>query len=139
MQTFLEYYRERIQPQIAVLDLFLKTEEAPYTRGAAAAALGISEEALAAEMEKRRLVYITRGVFLLLLREGETPLCRMLGRVLACGLPERYTAELTAYIFDLPQEAVRRAARRTGFSSWTEGELPILFSQIRLSETRYPQ
>lgn len=139
MQTFLDYYRERIQPQIAALDIFLKTEEAPYTREAAAAALGISADALAADLEKRQLVYITRGVFLLLLREGETPLCRMLGRMLACGQPERYTAELTAYIFDLPQDAVRRAARRAGLSFWTEGELAIIFSQIRLSETRYPQ
>ena len=30
MQTFLDYYEQEIQPQIAAIDIFLKSEEPPY-------------------------------------------------------------------------------------------------------------
>ncbi|MBR6651995.1 MAG: hypothetical protein IKL30_02400 [Anaerotignum sp.] len=30
MLTFLDYYEQEIQPQIAAIDIFLKSEEPPY-------------------------------------------------------------------------------------------------------------
>lgn len=134
MRTFLEYYRRSIQPQIEMIDIFLKTEQPPYDKTAVAEVLGVSAEALTARMQKEHLACITKGIFFRLLAEGENPLGGMLKRVVACGLPERYTPEAAAYVFGLPLAAVREAAEKTGRSSFSEETLPTLFSEIMLCE-----
>lgn len=134
MRTFLDYYRRSIQPQIEMIDIFLKTEQPPYDETAAAEVLGCSAEALAARMQKERLACITRGVFFRLLEESENPLGGMLQRAVACGLPEEYTPETAAYVFDLPLAVVQRAAEKTGQVSFSEEALPVLFSEIMLCE-----
>ena len=130
MRTFLEYYRRSIQPQIEMIDIFLKTEQPPYDKTAVAEVLGVSAEALTARMQKEHLACITKGM----LAEGENPLGGMLKRAVACGLPERYTPEAAAYVFGLPLAAVREAAEKTGSSSFSEETLPTLFSEIMLCE-----
>ena len=130
MRTFLEYYRRSIQPQIEMIDIFLKTEQPPYDKTAVAEVLGLSAEALTARMQKEHLACITKGIFFRLLAEGENPLGGMLKRAVACGLPERYTPEAAAYVFGLPLAAVREAAEKTGCSSFSEEALPVLFSEI---------
>lgn len=112
MRTFLEYYRRSIQPQIEMIDIFLKTEQPPYDKAAVAEVLGLSAEALTARMQKEHLAYITKGIFFRLLAEGENSLGGMLKRAVACGLPERYTPETAAYVFGLPLAAVREAAEK---------------------------
>ena len=134
MRTFLDYYRRKIQPQIEMIDIFLKTEQPPYDETAVAEVLGCSAEALAARMQKEHLACITRGVFFRLLEESENPLGGMLQRAVACGLPEEYTPETAAYVFDLPLAVARRAAEKTGQVSFSEEALPVLFSEIRLCE-----
>ena len=96
MRTFLEYYRRSIQPQIEMIDIFLKTEQPPYDKTAVAKVLGLSAEALTARMQKEHLACITKGIFFRLLVESENPLGGMLKRAVACGLPERYTPEAAA-------------------------------------------
>ena len=134
MRTFLEYYRRSIQPQIEMIDIFLKTEQPPYDKAAVAEVLGLSAEALTARMQKEHLAYITKGIFFRLLAEGENSLGGMLKRAVACGLPERYTPETAAYVFGLPLAAVREAAEKTDCSSFSEETLPVLFSEIMLCE-----
>lgn len=134
MRTFLEYYRRSIQPQIEMIDIFLKTEQPPYDKTAVAKVLGLSAEALTARMQKEHLAYITKGIFFRLLAEGENSLGGMLKRAVACGLPERYTPETAAYVFGLPLAAVREAAEKTDCSSFSEETLPVLFSEIMLCE-----
>ena len=121
MRTFLEYYRRSIQPQIEMIDIFLKTEQPPYDKAAVAEVLGLSAEALTARMQKEHLAYITKGIFFRLLAEGENSLGGMLKRAVACGLPERYTPETAA-------------AEKTDCSSFSEETLPVLFSEIMLCE-----
>ncbi len=134
MRTFLDYYRRKIQPQIEMIDVFLKTEQPPYDAAAVAEVLGFSAKALAERMQKERLACITRGVFFRLLEESENPLGGMLQRAVACGLPEEYTPETAAYVFRLPLAVVQRAAEKTGSSSFSEEALPVLFSEIMLCE-----
>ena len=96
MRTFLEYYRRSIQPQIEMIDIFLKTEQPPYDKAAVAEVLGLSAEALTARMQKEHLAYITKGIFFRLLAEGENSLGGMLKRAVACGLPRAKAREYAA-------------------------------------------
>ena len=72
------------------------------------------------------------------MKRGNSPLCGMFRRATELYLPEAYTPEVIAYIFDLPIEPVHRAARELGEKTFTDAMLPLVFSKISLAETRFP-
>ena len=138
MQTFLDYYEQEIQPQIAAIDIFLKSEEPPYDSDIAGELLGIPPEEWQDILQKNKIVFITRGIFFQLMKQGKSPLCGMFCRAMELYLPEAYTPEVIAYIFGLPIEPVRKAAEKLGKVTLTEKMLPQIFSMISLAEIRYP-
>ena len=138
MQTFLDYYEQEIQPQIAAIDIFLKSEEPPYDSDIVGELLEISPAEWQALLQEEQITFITRGIFFQLLKRGNSPLCGMFRRATELYLPEAYTAEIIAYIFDLPIESVRKATEELGQKTFTDEMLPQVFSKISLAESRYP-
>lgn len=137
MHTFLDYYQQEIQPQIAAIDIFLKSEEPPYDSDIVGELLEIPPEEWRNLLQKEQISFITRGIFFQLMKRGNSPLCGMFRRAMELYLPEAYTPEVIAYIFDLPIEAVRKAARELGQKTFTDAMLPQVFSKISLAETRF--
>ena len=130
MQTFLEYYKQKIQPQIAAIDLFLKSEEPPYNSDIVGELLEIPPREWEQTLREEKIAFITKGIFFRLLQGGSSPLCGMFRRAVELCLPEVYTPESIAYIFGLERETVQKAAEGLGQSSFTEGTLPRLFARI---------
>ena len=137
MQTFLDYYEQEIQPQIAAIDIFLKSEESPYDPVIVGKLLDIPEWEWQQMLQEEKISFITRGIFFQLMKRGSSPLCGMFRRATELYLPEAYTPEVIAYIFDLPIEPVRKAAKELGEKTLTDAMLPQVFSKISLAETRY--
>ena len=137
MQTFLEYYEREIQPQIAAIDLFLKTEEPPYDSDIVAELLDIPSEEWQQLLQKEKISFITKGVFFRLMEQGSAPLCGMFRRAVALGCPSEYTPGVISYIFGLEPDVVEQAAGELGIDTFTEEMLPQLFSKISLAETRF--
>lgn len=137
MHTFLDYYQQEIQPQIAAIDIFLKSEEPPYDSDIVGELLEIPSEEWRNLLQKEQISFITRGIFFQLMKRGNSPLCGMFRRAMELYLPEAYTPEVIAYIFDLPIEPVRKAARELGQKTFTDAMLPQVFSKISLAETRF--
>ncbi len=137
MQTFLDYYEQEIKPQIAAIDIFLKTEEPPYDSETVGALLELPSKEWQQLLQEEKISFITRGIFFQLMKRGSSPLCGMFRRATELYLPEAYTAEVIAYIFDLPIELVRKVAKELGQDAFTDADLPALFSMISLAETRY--
>ena len=138
MQTFLDYYEQEIQPQIAAIDIFLKSEEPPYDSDIVGELLEIAPEEWQAILQEEKITFITRGIFFQLMKRGNSPLCGMFRRATELYLPEAYTPEVIAYIFSLPIEPVRKAAEKLGQTTFTEKMLPQIFSEISLAEIRFP-
>ena len=157
MQTFLDYYEQEIQPQIAAIDIFLKSEEPPYDADIVGELLEIPplewQQMLKEEMTERqvkldmidgirrelkKISFITRGIFFQLMKRGGSSLCGMFRRATELYLPEAYTAEVIAYIFDLPIAPVRKATEELGQKTFTDEMLPQVFSKISLAEIRFP-
>lgn len=138
MQTFLDYYEQEIQPQIAAIDIFLKSEEPPYDSDIVGELLEIAPEEWQAILQEEKITFITRGIFFQLMKRGNSPLCGMFRRATELYLPEAYTPEVIAYIFDLPIEPVRKATEKLGQTTFTEKMLPQIFSEISLAEIRFP-
>ena len=137
MHTFLDYYQQEIQPQIAAIDIFLKSEEPPYDSDIVGELLEIPPEEWRNLLQKEQISFITRGIFFQLMKRGNSPLCGMFRRATELYLPEAYTPEVIAYIFDLPIEPVRKAAQELGQKTFTDAMLPQVFSKISLAETRF--
>ena len=137
MLTFQDYYEREIQPQIAAIDIFLKSEEPPYDCDIVGELLEIPSKDWQKLLQEEKISFITRGIFFQLMKRGSSPLCGMFRRATELYLPEAYTPEVIAYIFDLPIEPVRKAAEELGEKTFTEGQLPQVFSKISLAETRY--
>ena len=138
MQTFLDYYEQEIQPQIAAIDIFLKSEEPPYDSDIVGELLEIPPSEWQQLLQEEQITFITRGIFFQLMKRGNSPLCGMFRRATELYLPEAYTAEVIAYIFCLPIKPVRKAAEELGQKTFTDEMLPQVFSKISLSETRFP-
>ena len=138
MQTFLDYYEQEIQPQIAAIDIFLKSEEPPYDKDIVGELLEIPPLEWQQLLQEEKISFLTRGIFFQLMKRGNSPLCGMFRRATELYLPEAYTAEVIAYIFGLPIEPVRRAAEELGQKTFTEKMLPQVFSRISLAEIRFP-
>ncbi len=137
MQTFLDYYQQEIQPHIAAIDIFLKSEEPPYDATVVGELLEISPAEWEWLLQEEGVTYITRVIFFQLMKRGSSPLCEMFRRAAELYLPQAYTPEVIAYIFDLPIGSVRRAAEELGEKTFTEEMLPELFSKISLDEIRF--
>ena len=138
MQTFLDYYEQEIQPQIAAIDIFLKSEEPPYDSDIVGELLEMPPSEWQQLLQEEQITFITRGIFFQLMKRGNSPLCGMFRRATELYLPEAYTSEVIAYIFCLPIEPVRKAAEELGQKTFTDEMLPQVFSKISLSETRFP-
>ena len=137
MKTFLDYYEQEIQPQIAAIDIFLKSEEPPYDTDIVGELLEIPPESWAEILREEKISFLTRGIFFQLMKRGCSPLCGMFRRAAELYLPEAYTPEGIAYIFDLPVESVQKAAEELGQKTFTDEMLPQIFSKISLAETRF--
>lgn len=138
MQTFLDYYEQEIQPQIAAIDVFLKSEEPPYDSDIVGELLEIPPLEWRSLLQEEKISFITRGIFFQLMKRGNSPLCGMFRRATELYLPEAYTAEVIAYIFDLPIEPVRKATEELGQKTFTDTMLPEVFSKISLAEIQFP-
>ena len=138
MITFLDYYEQEIQPQIAAIDIFLKSEEPPYDSDIVGELLEIPPQEWRSLLEEEKISFITRGIFFQLMKRGNSPLCGMFRRATELYLPEAYTAEVIAYIFDLPIAPVRKATEELGQKTFTDEMLPQVFSKISLAEIRFP-
>lgn len=137
MQTFLEYYQQKIQPQLTEIDVFLKTEEPPYAIDRVSALLDIPPEEGERLLTEEKVSLVTRGVFLHFMQRGSSPLCRMFRRELSCGSPQWYTPEQISYIYNLDIADVEGAAREMGESCFSAGTLPQLFRHILISDKQY--
>ena len=75
MQTFLDYYEQEIQPQIAAIDIFLKSEEPPYDADIVGELLEIPPLEWQQMLQEEKISFITRGIFFQLMKRGNSPLC----------------------------------------------------------------
>ena len=128
MQTFLDYYEQEKQPQIAAIDIFLKSEEPPYDSDIVGELLEIPPSEWQQLLQEEQITFITRRIFFQLMKRGNSPLCGMFRRATELYLPEAYTVEVIAYIFCLPIEPVRNAAEELGQKTFTDEMLPQVFS-----------
>ncbi len=137
MQTFLEFYQREIQPKIAAIDVFLKTEPQPYAAAQVSELLSIPSTELSHLLEQEKLLIITKGTFLHLMQIGSSPICRMFRREVSRGISMSYSPKEISYIYDLKLKDVEAAAEKLGKNYFSSRELPLLFGEIVISDKQF--
>ncbi|MDD3394716.1 MAG: hypothetical protein EOM28_11150 [Clostridia bacterium] len=137
MQTFLEYYQREIQPKIAAIDIYLKTELQPYPKAEVSKLLCLSTTELTTILEQEKLAIITKGTFLHLMQIAPSPFCKMFRREVSHGMSASYSVQEISYIYDLARKDVEAAAEKLGKSCFSPSELPLLFGEIFISDKQY--
>lgn len=137
MQTFLEFYQREIQPRIAEIDIFLKTEPQPYELGQVAQLLCLTTTELSNILEQEKLAIITKGTFLHLMQISPSPFCKMFRREVSCGMSAQYSVQEISYIYDLALKDVEAAAEKIGKKRFSSSDLPHLFGEIFISDKQY--
>lgn len=137
MQTFLDFYQRVIQPKIAAIDIFLKTETQPYAQEQVSELLCLSATELTNILEQEKLAIITKGTFLHLMQTGPSLICKMFGRELSRGMSASYSPQEISYIYDLELKDVEAAAEKLGKNCFLPAELPLIFGEIVISDKQY--
>lgn len=137
MQTFLDFYQREIQPKIAAIDIFLKTEPQPYAHEQITNLLSLSTEELEEILEKEKLAVITKGTFFHLMQIAPSTICKMFRREVFRGMAAAYSLKDISYIYDLALKDVEEAAGKLGKTHFSSAELPLLFGEIFISDKQY--
>ena len=129
-EPYLTRYRANIISRLKTIDLFLKTNTAPYDKRTVCELLGISAEELDKIIDEHKITSITPSAFALIMKNGSGELCRAFKRQLECGLTDSYSPEQVSYIYNLDIDVVLNAYASMGVSRLHKGLLETLFSNI---------
>lgn len=129
-EPYLTRYRTNIISRLKTIDLFLKTNPAPYDRKKVGELLGISDEELERITNEHKITTITPSAFALIMKNGSGELCRAFKRQLECGLTDSYSPEQVSYIYNIDIDVVLNAYASMGVSRLHKGLLETLFSNI---------
>ena len=132
--TFLEEYRQYIQPAIADVDVFLKTAVVPICAADVACVLEICEEEVKDILRKLDVQTIDKEVFLAIMRRGSSRVCRLYAREIEAGSPIIYNERQIAYIYNLDAALVKNACQKLQIKDVTAFTMPLVFAQIPIGK-----
>lgn len=131
LKTFMDEYKEKIEPKIKEIDIFMKSHSNPFNKKKSAELLNISESELQQIMEIENIETINRYNFFKIMKKGSSPICRLFARQLQRGF-ENYTPEDISYIYDIDITVVLEASRKIGISQFDDVLLKTLFENIMI-------
>ncbi|MHC1748866.1 MAG: hypothetical protein AB9856_11015 [Cellulosilyticaceae bacterium] len=128
--SFEKIYNQNIVPKIQAIDLYLKTESSPFAKKDVAKLLEISEEELAAIMNKYNIVKIARLDFFKIIVNSSSYICGLINRQWQYVTHTSYTPEMIAYIYEINLNKVTAAFDELDCSSVCDEDLHHIFKRI---------
>ena len=116
--SFYDFYETAYAPCLKNIDLLLKTMEMPLSVEETAEALCMSEDAIHSIMEKNSIIAIDRLAVPAIMAHGESAICRLYQREIACGSPSLYNAVDVAYIYGLENTTVAVSPPSEEVTDW---------------------
>ena len=128
--SYWEFFQNNYASLIKNMDLILKTTEPPIPVSETAKALALSVQEVEKIMSKEEITQIDGKVFLHIMMNGTSPLCRLMQREYMCGSPTLYSPAHIAYIYELIEEHVVEVCQAHGYTEVPANALPDLLSKI---------
>jgi len=127
--TFLEEFRQNIEPRIAEIDIFLRSQD-EFCAGCVARVLSLCEDEVRGIMESVGMTKIDRSSFMQIMSRGSSRICGMYSREIAAKSPSTYTSDDIAYIYNLDKQAVKNAYQNLKIKEVTAFTMPLVFARI---------
>ena len=121
-EPYLTHYRTNILSKLREIDLFIKTQPAPYSKERVLKVLDMSSS----EFDK---IISELGIGCIM-KNGSGELCTAFRRQLECGLTDTYSPEQISYIYNIDISIVLKAFSDMGVTILHKGLLETLFSNI---------
>ena len=131
-ECYLERYQREIAPRLRLIDSWIKSGQ-QIEMEELADALGLELSAVEGIFPKPRNGGLIREDFLRVLEEGDSEVCRLYQREVACGSPLVYTPEQIAYIYGLDDFTVKRICERLGILEVTGYLLDLVLGEVWIS------
>lgn len=129
LKTFMEEYKEKIEPQIKEIDIFIKSHSNPLSKEKSAEILNISENEIEQIMQTENINAINKCNFFKIMQKGSSPMCRLFARQLQRGFGT-YTPEDVSYIYDIDVSIVLDASKKIGIFQFDDALLKLLFENM---------
>ena len=129
--SFKQIYLKNISPKLIGIDLFLKTNEAPYNHVEVALVLGMPVQEVLDIMTKHSLSSITLVDFFTIIMHSSSYICRLIQRQWKYAQIEEYTPEMLADIYEINIHKVQAAFDTLNKSSVsTQQDIMDVFNHI---------
>ncbi|PKM50924.1 MAG: hypothetical protein CVV02_09450 [Firmicutes bacterium HGW-Firmicutes-7] len=133
MNTYLDYYNENFAPSLKAIDLFLKTNiESSISIGEISELLGLSSDEIRSLMRAIGIDIIDKVSFFTIMQYGSSAVCRLFSREVQRKLPQYYSFDDVAYIYQIPHDQIAEAAQKAKIKKITTQNIHTLFSNIIL-------
>jgi hypothetical protein len=133
IHTYLDFYEKIYSKKLQEIDLFLKTSEwENYTHEQVSCLLDLNEKEVCKIMTTYNIESIDQKTFFIIMEHGSSEICKLFSREVERKLPIFYSLDDISYIYNIPYEALARAAYKANLSNITSKNIPTLFSYIKL-------
>lgn len=131
-EPFLTHYRTNILSKLREIDLFIKTQPAPYSKESVLKILNMPSSEFDKITSELGIGCITPFSLVLIMKNGSGELCTAFRRQLECGLTDTYSPEQISYIYNIDISIVLKAFSDMGVTILHKGLLETLFSNIHI-------
>lgn len=131
--SFKQIYMQNISPKLMGIDLFLKTNEAPYDHVEVALVLGMPVQEVTSLMSEHNICQITLVDFFTIVSYSSSYICRLIQRQWKYAMLDTYTPEIVASIYEINISKVQAAFDELKKSYITSHDLMDLFDKIHTS------
>ncbi|MDA3730208.1 hypothetical protein PBV87_01595 [Niameybacter massiliensis] len=128
--SFKHIYMQNISPKLMGIDLFLKTNDAPYDPIEVALILGMPTQEITDIMKEHSIATITLVDFFTIVSHASSYICRLIQRQWKYALSPTYTPEMIAYIYELSLQKVQDAFQTLGKCYIAPDEIMDVFTHI---------
>lgn len=112
--SFKQIYTQNISPKLMDIDVFLKTNDAPYNPIEVALVLGMPSEEVTDLMQTHNIKTITLVDFFTIVSHASSYICRLITRQWKYTFSPHYTPEMIADIYELNLNKVQEAFKVLG-------------------------
>lgn len=127
---FARIYESNIEPKLKEIDLFLKTASIPYNPNDVSELLHIQLSDLNSIMKKEGISELNLLSFFTIVHASSSYICQLIQREWKCNHVQYYTPEIISYIYELNQDKVTAAVKKSGLSQVEAHNIKELFEYI---------
>lgn len=131
--SFKQIYTQNISPKLMGIDLFLKTNEAPYNHVEVALILGMPVQEVLDIMTDHDITHISLVDFFTIIMHSSSYICRLIQRQWKYAQVDQYTPEVLAAIYEINIHKVKAAFDVLDKSHISSKEIMDVFSHIYTS------